>query len=459
MIDPSLLTTSAISDKDLKKIREEIDADFDKMETGEKIAINLGTNNAHYLPPPAVVFEFLGFKFSIPIIIEQLENAGVKPLDISRTSKYDLQDKGVGKRTYQKYIDWAIDAPIPNLDMIIEGKNSQLDASAKTSSNAYHWLLFLYSIKQPIQNDGDELRPEYTPLIDFIEYRCDTEIDMQQQTSNRDDYESLSRSDTHIWWPLLAKPFFAKHTVLTSDILNSIDPVIVNGSIPDDLTEAEKNALYKNLFRLKFDFILTAIAHYEIGFILASCPNAQSLQTVAPLACHAIKKYASSNENRTCFYWALQTFKGWLSKTEPNIKWKKIASYIPVNPEPNETGKGVSDEIKQKDIRVTNEASQVDRLNSWRKGKNLPSNKLLEQFTANVTESMGSQSERDSLFILFRITIGVDKLLMEVAKEWALEMGSESKVRCIWKDVLSHYYDDYYLHYLNQHIAKMEKTT
>jgi len=447
LIDPSLLTKSAISDKDLKIIKEQIDADFDKMKTGEKIAINLGTNNAHYLPPPTVVFNFLGFKYGIPDTIKKLENIGVKPLDIPRTSRYDLQNKGVGKRTYKKYIDWVIDLPISLLDNIIEGRNPKLDASAKTSSNAFHWITFLIGVTNSMQPD-DELRPEYIPLIEFIEYRCDTEVDMQQRTSNRDDYESLSRSDTHIWWPQLAKPFFAKHTVFTSDILDSLDSFMVNGSVPYDLTVTEKNTLYKNLLRLKFDFILASISHYEVGIIISRCPDTESMRAMTPLTCHAITKYISHDESRTCFDLALQKLKDWCSETESGMSWREIASYIPVdNIDPNNASP------------TRHIDKQYSRLKDWRKGKNLPSNELLELFTTNIAESMGSHSEGDSLFILCRITIGLDKTLSNLVKEWSKDIGSKSQVSVIWKDVLSHYHEDYYLHYLNQHIAKIEKTT
>ncbi|NQX97755.1 MAG: hypothetical protein HRT73_07730 [Flavobacteriales bacterium] len=443
MIDPSLLTKSAISDKDLKIIKEQIDVDFDKMETGEKIAINLGTDNAHYLPSIAVVFNFLGFKYSISTAIEKLENIGVKPLEISRTSRYDLQNGGVGKRTYKKYIDWMMNAPIPYLDKLIKGRNPQLDNLTKFSSNAYHWLTFFNSIKYPIKHGNDELRPEYIPLIDFIEYRCNTEVALQQHIRNRNDYSDSERDNSDIWWKQFVKPSFAKHTVLTLNELDSMDDIMENGSITHDLTEVEKHFLYKNMLRLKFDFILTAIAHYEVGCVIAFCPDKQQLQTLAPLACQAIKKYASSDEYRTCFYWALETFKGWLSEVEQDVSWKEIASFIPISPESKETEKGVTDEEKK-----------LDRLKSWRKGKNLPSNKLLEQFVTNFTESTGIESERDSLFILFRITIGLDKTLANLVKEWSKDIGSESQLNAIWKDVLSHYYEDYYLHYLDQHVAR-----
>lgn len=443
MINLSLLQKLAPSDEDLKLIKDNINAEYEKINAGEKQAINLGANKSHFLPSPSVLFNFLGFKLDILTTIEKLETVGVKPPAISRSSLYDLQGQGVGKRTYKKYLDWAIDAPLPYLDNLIEGRNPQLDASAKTNSNAFQWLCFLESIKSSAHVNDDELRPEYTPLTEFIQYRCDTEVAFQQRLREQGKYGESDLSNSDIWWKLLAKPFFAKHTVLTLDALDSVDTLMANRAVPQGLSESEKNILYKNALRLKFDFILSAIAHYEVGYALTLCPTGPQPQSVAPLACHAIKKYAASDENRTCFGWALQIFKDWCSTTRHDISWREIARNIPVeDTDPTcESGTTYTDK-------------QYSRLKDWRKGKNLPSNALLTLFVGNITGAEDNTVESDGLFILFRITMGLDKILTNLMKQSKQEFDCENQVEIIWKDVLSHYYEDYYLHYLNQHLAR-----
>jgi hypothetical protein len=444
LLDLSLLKKLSASDEDRKIIKEKIDADFDKMETGKKLAVNLGAKNAFYLPAPAVLSEFLGFKFDLLTTIDQFESIGVKPPAISRAGKYDLQGKGVGKRTCKKYIDWIIDAPIPFLDNLIEGRNPRLDASAKVISNAFYWFSLFDGIKHLIKFNNDEMIPEYIPLLEFIEDRCNSEVTLQQYVRSRDDYNDSDLDNADIWWKKFAKPFFVKNTVLPLDALNSLDQLMATGSMPEEITDNEKNTLYKDILRLKFDFILAAIAHYEVGCVLAIYPNGEGLENLRPLACSAIEKYSTDDEDHSCFYWALEKFKDGLTEVEPDISWRKIARYIPINPESEETKEG-----------NTKEQKQLDRLKSWRKGKNLPSNKLLGLFINNITESIGG-AEIDSLFVLCRITIGLDKTLTNLNKKWSKEIGTESQFRSIWKDVLSHYYDDYYLHYLNQHIKKQK---
>ncbi|CAM2928752.1 hypothetical protein MOVI109754_08520 [Moritella viscosa] len=444
LLDLSFIKKSFTPDEAIKSIKDKIDTEFDEMNVGEKISINSGDHKAYYLPSIKTAFDFLGIKLDLVSIIEKCEIEGIKPLQISRSSMYDLQGKGVGKNIYRKYLNWAFDNFTPYFTKSFSDTPSLLHSIDTVPSNASDWKLFWLGTTSSIKGvDFASLMPEFVPLIEFIEYRCDTELALQQSIRNRDDFDTLKHADVAIWWPQFIKPFFDEHTVLTSKELDTVNNVVSGRFTPSELVETEKHAFYIDLLRVKYDFILSAIAHYEVGYVLASCPDDQQPQTVAPLACHAIKKYATSNESRTCFDWTLQTLKDWWSETKSSISWRDIASCIPIeNTDPTcKSG-------------VTHIDKQYSRLKDWRKGKNLPSNKLLEQFITNIAASIGAEPECDRLFILCRITIGLDKALTNLVKEWGKGIGSESQVNAIWKDVLSHYYEDYYLHYLNQHVAR-----
>lgn len=444
LLDLSFIKKSSSPDEAIESIKDKIDTEFDEMNVGEKISINSGDHKAYYLPSIKTAFDFLGIKLDLVSIIEKCEIEGIKPLQISRSSLYDLQGKGVGKNTYRKYLNWAFDSLMPYLTKSFSDTISLLHSINTVPSNASDWKLLWSSATSSIERvDLESLIPEFMPLITFIEHRCDTELAFQKYIRNRDDFNTLKHANISIWWPQFIKPFFDEHTVLTSKELDTVNNVISGRVTSCELVETEKHAFYKNLLRVKYDFILSAIAHYEVGCVLTSCPDDQQPQSVAPLACHAIKKYATSNESRTCFDWALQTLKDWISETKPDASWREIASYIPIeNTDPTcKSG-------------VTHIDKQYSRLKDWRKGKNLPSNELLERFNTNIAASMGAEIESFRLFILCRITIGLDKTLTDTIKKWSEEIGSEKQINAIWKDVLSHYYEDYYLHYLNQHIAR-----
>jgi hypothetical protein len=441
LLDLASLKKTDISNEERNSIKEQINAEFDEIEAGKKHTVQTGDNIEIYLPPPSRLFELLGFNLGVPTIIELMDNVGVQPPMISRSSQYDLQGKGVGKKTYKKLIDWTVDLPISSLNSLLEGQNPKLDEAAKTSLNAYLWRLYLESMLQPIKINNDELKPEYITLVDFIEYRCDTEIAFRQYVRNRDDFSETDVNNTDIWWQKWVKPFYVEHTRLTPIELDGMDDLIRDRSIADKLTDAEKHKLFKSLLRLKSDFILTTIAHYEVGVMISYCPD-ESMRTLKPLACRALQRYCESDGERTCFYWVLQVIKDSLTESDPATSWKRIASYIPINPETDETEEG-----------MTIEAKQIDRLKSWRKGKNLPSNKLLTQFIENMKVITKQTPSDDTVLIAVLITLGLDKQLANWTKEIGHEFSSKNIVRQIWKDTLSHYYDDYYLHYLEQHIA------
>ncbi len=408
------------------------------MTISEKISLKDREMDNNYLPPISDVYQYLGTKFDIITTLELSEAKGMEVPKISRSSKHALRSKGVGPKIFLNILDWLpSNIDTTSLKGRIEG--TLLARSLKAESNAARYLAAIDNLSL------DKDINAFTPLIKFIEQRCRTDIEFAEETRNKIEAGKLDPTNNlSYFWQEHDKPFWLANTTLSLSVLNSLDNKMTDNE--PNLTDKQRIEIFHADIRKRFDFHLSFIANYEVCCALASCPNKQSLQTLAPLACHAIKQYATSDENRTCFNWALQTLKDWWSKTEPHVGWRKIASYIPVE--------DIEPEIESPSSHID---KQYSRLKDWRRGQNLPSNELLARFITNVSESMGSNSEGDSLFILCRITIGLDKTLTNLVKEWGKEIGSENQISTIWKDVLSHYYDDYYLHYLNQHIAKIEK--
>lgn len=444
LLDLSFIKESGTPEEAMEIIKAKIDVEFDEIKVGEKTSIQTSDHNAYYLPSMKTIFDFLGLKLDLVSIMEQSELAGIEPLQISRSSKYDLQGKGVGKNTYKKYLDWAFDNFIPHLTNAFSDTNSLFNSMNSAPSNGSDWKLACIIFKKLLEDDNFSLRmTQFVPLAEFIEYRCDTELALQQSIRERDDFETLKHADISIWWLQFIKPFFAEHTVQTSEMLSRIDDVFIDKLVPSELTEAEKHAFYINFLRMEYDFILSAIAHYEAGYVITYCSDEQAMRKGKPLLNQAIYNYATSNESRTCFYFLLNELKERMAKLGHSINWKNIASNIPVHSHSDDSATG-----------VTLEEKQLDRLKKWRKGKDLPSSELLEQFVANFCCDIFTQDEERNLLFNCRIAMGLDKLAINTSNHLENAFGANDCVKQAWRNTLSHYHQDYYLHYLEQHIKR-----
>lgn len=435
LCSPLLFKNNSRLEQECDALKQKLDAEYKAMPVGKKLNINHGNENNYYLPLPSKLFEFLGFKSGIVNYISKLEAMGAETLNISRSSQYDLQNKGVGVRTHKKLIYWMLNNFGSLMHLAVEGKDARLDLSYQLNSNAFSWLTMLKTMEVLGSGDDNLIKPEYTYLLKFINLRCDKQIYFQQHVKN-EKVGGIGLNNTGASWKQYANPFLHENTVLPLALLDNLDPLMEDASYANRLNPLDKRSLLKNCLRLKFDFLLSAIAHYEVGYAIRFCPDNKNIASKYGLVGKAISKYSNSEEDRTCFDYSLEVLKDRLSDHIPDMSWRKLATYIEIN-ESGEKAELLTDK-------------KYNRLKDWRKGKNLPANELLKQFSTNI---LNNDSD-DTLFICCRIAIGIDKMMANLEDELVRELGSVYEVKLMWKKILSHYKNDYYLHYLNLYTGK-----
>jgi len=421
------------SDPQLTQIRKKLDDEYKNMETGKKLTVNHGDDINTYLPPITYLYEFLGLKLNLVTMKDKLEKLGAEPLEISRTGLYDLQNKGVGIRTHKKLTDWGLNTFGSLMGSFTEGMDDNIDLSYKTNSNAFTWLLMLKTIKASVAASEDQIRPEYHFFLEFLQQRCNGQIHLLKITNKlTESQQSEALENSDIWWKEYAKPLWSENSAVSLTFLDSLDSAMADKNYPNSLDEKDKNTLYINIFLLNYDFLFSAIAHFEVGIIMTHCTEDEDISSRVGAVGNAITNFISDKEGRTCFYYLLEAIKVLMSETNPDMSWRKLASYIDI------------DEVDSFQELLNDK--QYNYLKDWRKGKNLPSTKSLLQFCNNI----GGEHFQDILFIYCRIAIGLDNIQAELIVKLLKEKIEENDAELIWKEVLSHYHKDYYLYYLNQ---------
>jgi len=401
----------------------------------EKVSLKNSSVDNYYLPPISDVYQYLGTKYDIVTAIELSEAKGMEVPKISRSSKYALRGKGVGHNTFQNILNWlSTTIDITSLERRLEG--TLLARSLKAESNAARYLAAIESLS--LNRDINA----FTPLIQFIEQRCRSDIEFAEDTRNKIKAGNLDPTNNlSYFWQEHEKPFWLANTTLPLSVLNSLDHAITDNE--PDLTDTQLIDIFHPYIKRRFDFHLSVIANYEVSCFINQNPNCDDIGFHRTMLNKAITSYAHS-DSETCFGYFLLEFKSWLEKRDnKNISWRQIARYIEVDPN--------SDDNSRID-------KQCNRLKDWKRGKNTPSNKLLCQFITNAAEDRKTFSADFSLFIFFRIALGLDNSLRDLSKQFSNEFNKESEIKSAWKNVLSHY-DAYFLYYLNQHITKIEKMT
>jgi hypothetical protein len=414
-------------------------------DANNKVKINEVKFPSFYLPSIGNVSELLGFFSTQKQWVDLLEEAYEIPLEISRSSKYDFFSKGVGPRTANKFINWFKKLPLPIGRLANKKLMAKIIRSQKAGSNAGNWFSYIQSFEAGFENSGNTEEHEFMPLFEFLEHRCNTEVDFSSNLKQEIKAGRLKRTDLAAQWKA-QQLLWANSPCLSPHVIENMAQILILHSQQKSLTEQQNLSLIESYCYLSFDFYLEAISHYEVGCRFCYGNNQAKLENELGMITKAIYAYATDDNIQTCFDGMLTQLKEVTSElVEDETSYRKLASFIEIE----ENGSIISGEAL--------EDKKYNQLKGWRKGLNLPSGKKLITFLQNLDEYADTSSGFIT-FLMCRITMGMDKLIYEVLAQSKGDNCNPADVLVIIKKVLATM-PEYYKAILRKQLDKREPTT
>lgn len=417
------------NDAILDKFHEDLK---DSANEQNKVSINTYKSPSFYLPPIDNVIELLGFPLSQKKWIDFIEASYKSPLKVARTSRYKFFNEGVGLKTVSKIVVWLKKLPIPLEQILNKRLMVKLRRSHKTGSNAGDWLSFLrgFELETPEQL--------FTTLFDFIEHRCDTEMNLKLAARLKVKSGELKQNDLNAW--RLMQSLWANSPSFTQDIIDNFELKLRLDSQKKSLSEPQWLAYLESYCYLYFDFYLEVITHYEIGCRFYFNEDQDKRKTDLGIITKSIFAYATDEEVKTCFGGLLKEFKGVGTELVGETSFRKLASFIEI------------EEEQSTNLGVTLEEKQHNQFKDWRNGKSLPSNLKLTTFLCNFDKYIDSDSGFIT-FVMCRISMGIDKLINEFIVHTASDNCAQADIEAAIKKVLANM-PDYYQANLKTELEK-----
>ena len=394
----------------------------DSADKQNKVKIEDYKSPSFYLPPISKVFALLDFVTNQKQLIDLFESSFDKPLNISRTNKYAFFKQGVGLRTVSKIVNWLKVIPFPWKDLTNKRAMVKFERSIRVGSNAAGWFSGVNSFQVIFKRFG-KTDHEFTPLFNFIEQRCNTEVDLLLRIKEEVKAGKLTSDDTAAAWQA-QQPLWVDNHHIPQDVMNNFIELMLKHQQGEKLTEQQTLSFIECYLYLCFDFYLEAITHFEIGCRMSYGTDQDKIKNDLGMITKAINAYAIQDDIKTCFGGLLKEFKDVLSESVSDTSYRKLASFIEIN------------EVESSEFGESKEDKQYKQLKDWRNGKNLPSGKKLTVFLENLDE----YAETNSGFVTFdmcRITMGVDKLVNELVRQTKKENCKQADVEVVIKKVLS----------------------
>jgi hypothetical protein len=404
----------------LDKFHEELKSSADD---NNKVKINEFKSPSFYLPTLASVNDFLGFPSTQKQLIDLLETTYETPLDVKRSSRYGLFGKGVGLRTVSKIITWCKKLPLPFETMMTKRLMVKIERSRKAGSNAGHWLSAMQNFDVSFKFAGGSGEDEFTALLEFLEYRCNTEVDLLLELKQKVKAGKLKATDLAEAWKA-QQPLWENNPRIPTRVTDDFVQIALLHSQQKSLTEQQTLTIIESYCYLCFDFYLEAITHYEVGCRLYYGKNKEKLENELGMITKAIYAYATDDAITTCFDGMLTELKNVASELVSETSYRKLASFIEI------------EEVQSGDYGESLADKQSNQLNRWRRGEDLPGAKKLTSFLQNL-DDYADTSSGFVTFLMCRITMGMDKLVNEVLVQGRRENCNQADVKKVIKNVLA----------------------
>lgn len=423
----------------LDKFHDDLKGSADEL---NKVKIEDFKSPSFYLPPINKVFALLDFMTNQKQLIDLFENTYETPLNISRTNKYAFFKQGVGLRTVSKIVSWLKMIPFPFEQLATKKMMAKIIRSNKAGSNAGGWLAGINGFQTSFKRFG-KTEHEFTLLFNFIEQRCNTEVDLLLRIKADIKAGKLNRANiTDVWEA--QKPLWNASSCIPMSAIDSFSEIMTMHQQKVKLSEQQTLTFIESYLYMYLDFFLEAITHHEIGYRIHFGANQEKIEKELGMITKAIHAYSTQENIKTCFAGTLQEFKDIVSDLVGKTGYRKLASFI---------------EIEESESSVSFESiedKQYNQLKDWRNGVNLPSSIKLTAFLQNLDDYANSDSGLLT-FDICRITMGVDKLVKDILDQTKHESCNRVDVEVLIKKVLSNI-TNYYNVNLKKILDKTEPT-
>ncbi|MBU2115943.1 MAG: hypothetical protein KKE94_19440 [Gammaproteobacteria bacterium] len=409
-----------------------------------KFRLNHLGNESFFLPS---IEKSINYILGIPFrqMFEILENSFGLDMPISRSSRFEMFNGGVGYPTAKKFIDWLRPSFADFSSRCDALSHELLERGSRELSSAGYWLSFIGGMRCSNAFQQPEIASEYRPQFDFILPRCDADILLRRQINELIKSGEVTKNDSVAIVKQML-PYWQQHSLVPHDELQAYEQGFVlhaSGNLVGD--EAITAFLRAHCF-IYLDFYLHLIASYEVGCVLTYRTDQSDLTRKKGLLCRALTRFSQKSDEEenttTCFGEFLEEVRDVISKNLTQLSAREMARYIPLN----------------NDASHPSTETEADRcyntLKAWRKGKEVPSRELLGQFWVNLTEKICPGSAVQ-LSLMSKMAIGLDKK----RKNWAQQLAAAKELKNaapsikVFSDVIGHY-DTYYQHHLLLNLKK-----
>lgn len=420
-------TSQALSTEELKRIEAAINDASKSITKEHQFKLQRGKKN-HFLPPFETICQFFGVKLTPKLLLDQLGAAGAELPKISPSSLHEMDRNGVGRTVFKKFMGTYTRLEDPDIlrplyDFLF-GHDEFLERAFNTNSNALHWLMFLNTFNAKIKHPDADLQQVTTfrYLMDFIAQRCSREVAYYESLKLKAEADEINLEDTVKLWETQTKPFYSTYTVVSEDALNYVTDLMSKKVVIEELTNDQKTSFIQYAFELEFDFLINAIACYEVGYVSQYYDPSDCKKW---LISKVFDKYTSPENEASCFRCLMDVILESLEEHGVHISQQELASCVPYNP---------SKDVDEEDIR----SAQYNKLYKWYRGIDLPSMTSIDAFFANLSEL--TQFPIDyGLSDVVRVIIGLDKTLAVNVQLVNNELGPDIDVFSIWKQRFSEY--------------------
>ncbi|MCH1920631.1 hypothetical protein L9G15_14480 [Shewanella sp. A3A] len=410
-----------------------------------KFRLNYPSKDNIFLP---ALSECSGFivGMSFRVLLEVAAEQSGRSLPFSRSSWFAMFNQGVGYPTAKKFINWMK----PSWEAI----NSRCDALSKAllmkgatePSSAGEWLSLIGSMRASEAYQQPEFAAEYSVQFNFLMQRCDAHIEMVKRITGLIENGAVDRKDSVAIMKQM-RPYWEQFSLVPKAELLDYENGLVSHAAGKLLGEEPIASLMKSYCYLHLDFYLHLFASYEVGCIIAYGTSPSELNNKKGFLCRAITRFSSNEHGElpsiSCFGEFLEVIRDVISKNYGEMSNRKMATHIPIKCNP------VNPSSESESERCYN------TLKAWKRGKDIPSQDMLEKFLDNLTQEFGP-GHNQQLILMGNMAIGLDKSL----KSWCEQLNKIKELTDISPLIIAFLnvvgrYELYYNHHLELQLDRL----
>jgi len=400
-------------------------------ETGGKFSLEQNIPTNPFLPSITDVIDGLGYNTTFSNISKLIEKEANQTLELSPSTRHNLHNKGVGRKSLNLLIDWSrrILTPTQIKKMLNINTSLSMLKLQITGTSSSEWLPLLESLKEG--GDGQGLET-IIPLLDqFIRNRCKAQDNHIRKARRDMKKKTFDPRNTQEAWCRMSQ-LWSGYSLISAAQLEHINDISKRTAASKEEKEIINNQAILATTCLEFDFYLEAIALLEVEILLQTkkASNKENNPFISIIG-NSISAYASSELDKntasikSCLagllFNLIELLPNGDNKGTHHTGWRKLSSYIALEDQ------GSSESLADR---------QYNTIKGWRDGtaKNRPSVQAFNHFIENLAVSL-DDPRVGSLEFAYRLLVMLDKLEARILDSTNDKIATKAKI----KEVLTRY--------------------